>query len=301
MATVTYVRERGGWAGEEGDDASSYERSWYVYRKTDGVMVSLDFDDVYGIIVPAYASHGATVSEMPGVECNLIGIRHQDDGSEVWIATASYRSPTVGSEPIPNDFDTFMSRSQNNSPNEPFRPRFSGGGMVVTEAVWEDLDGEAIVNSAGDPFENQLTRDVTVQVDRVTVNERDKANTAAIGKCEGRRLLANATYEDLDHVDKSDGVTTRYYRNTYEVWTHPYQNWTPTIVMDRGYRELRIVFDENNNPEFKLLPIRDKWGEPVNKPVPLDEAGQALAPKAKPRMLRFRLREEGPLNVPFLG
>lgn len=301
MATVTYVRERSGWAGSVTNDASSYERSWFVYRKTDGVIVSLDFDDVYGIIVPTYASLSATVSELAGVECSAIDIRHQDDGSEVWVASATYETPQAGSEPIPNDFNEFMSRSQNNSANEPFRPRFSGGGMVVTEAVWTDLDGDAIVNSAGDPFENQLTRDVTIQVDRVTVNEREKADTSAIGKCEGRRLLANATYEDLDHVDKSDGVTTRYYRNTYEVWTHPYQEWTPTIVMDRGYRELRIVFDENNNAEFKLLPIRDKWGEPINKPAPLDGAGQALAPKDKPKMLRFRLREAGPLNIPFLG
>lgn len=301
MATVTYVRERGGWAGRVGNDSSDYERSWFVYRKTDGVMVALDFDDVYGIIVPTYASRGSTVAELPGVECSLVDIRHQDDGSEVWIAIASYETPQAGSEPIPDNFDEFMSRSQTNSANEPFRPRFSGGGMVVSEAVWEDLDGEAIVNSAGDPFENQLTREVTIQVDRVTVNEREPANTGNIGKCEGRRMLANATYEDLDHVDKSDGVSTRYYRNTYEVWTHPYQEWTPTVVMDRGYRELRIVFDENNNPEFKLLPIRDKWGEPVNKAAPLDGAGQALAPKQKPKMLRFRLRQQGPLNVPFLG
>jgi hypothetical protein len=261
--------------------------------------VSLDFDDVYGIIVPAYASLSATVSELAGVECSAIDIRHQDDGSEVWIASATYETPQAGSEPIPDSFDEFMSRSQNNSPNEPFRPRFSGGGMVVTEAVWEDLDGEPIVNGAGDCFENQLTREVTIQVDRVTVNERDKANTADIGKCEGRRLLANVTYEDLDHVDKSDGVTTRYYRNTYEVWTHPYTNWTPTVVMNRGYREQIFVVDDQG-AGLRMMPIRDKWGEPVNKPVPLNGAFE-MPPGGTPEMLNFRLREEGPLNVPFLG
>lgn len=296
MATVNYIRERSGWSGEVRDDARSYSRSWYVFRKVDGVMTAIDFDDAYDLIVPSYASIGATVAEIDGVECVSIEPQHQDDGSEVWVVTARYESPSAGEEEQPDNFNEFMSRSQNDSQNEAFGPRRSGGGQVIEEYFEEDLDGQPILNSAGDPFDEPLSQPVTIQVDSVTVNERTAPDTSRIGMADGYRLLANITYSESEHVNRTTGVRTRYFVNTYEVWTHPYREWKWAKVLDRGYRE-----KVRENGVTTLVVIRDEFGEPVNTPALLDISGAQVPPGGQPHTLLFRVRNEGPLNVPFLG
>lgn len=301
MATVTYVRERSGWTGEDREDGRTYERSWFVYRKTDGVMVALDFDDVYGIIVPAYAFQGATVAEFAGVECKSIQPRHHDDGSEVWTVTATYESPSAGQEEPPDNFNDFMSQSQSDNPSNPFRPKRSGGGQVIDEAFVQDLDQNDAVNSAGDPFDEPLVVPITIQVDSVTVNEREKPDTSKIGWCQGRKLLANVTYHEEEHVNRTTGATTGYFVNTYEVWTHPFRDWARVQVLDRGYRDKTFqITAQHPNGAFVLEPIRDQYGEPINKPALLDGGGAVLAPNGKPIILTFRVREEGDLDVPFM-
>ena len=296
MATVNTVREQRRRRGEIRDGTRTYERSWYVYRHVDGVLTAIDIDDVLGLVTPTYISIGDTFPDLMGVECTGIEPGLEDD-AEVWTVTAQYESPEPGEEEQPDDFNEFISRSGTDSQNETFGPKRSGGGQVVEEAVTEDLDGNPVVNSAGDPFDTPLIVAVTVQVDNVTANEREKPDTNDIGKADGRKLLANISYSEAEHVNKQTGVRTRYFVNSYEVWTHPYRDWARVKVLDRGYRHK--FFDAQANEILKI--IRDEFGEPINAPALLDGQGFVLGVGGQPHLIQFRVRDEGPLNVPFLN
>lgn len=295
MATTIYVRERRRRRGEKRDDVRTYERWWYVYQKTDGVLDQLDIDDVY-TIMESYVAIGDTFPDVPGVEC--VGIEpEQDDEAEVWSVTAFYESPEPGEEEQPDDFDEFINRSSTDDQNESFGPKRSGGGQVIEEFFTEDLDGKPFVNTANDPFDTPLAIPITIQVDRVTVNERQKPNTSNIGTANGRQLLADVQYSEAEHVNKQTGTRTRYFVNTYEVWTHPYRDWARVKILNRGFRNLNL--DAQGNFVHQIA--RDEFGEPVNTPILLDEEGFVLGPNGAPHLIEFRVRNEGPLNVPFLS
>lgn len=299
-ATITVV-ERTRRRGEVRNDTRTYERLWYVWKRDNGPLLPMDIGEVFTAMQP-YAQLGSSFPGLSGVK--LVGLEPElEDDSERWVVTGHYEIPEK--EEPPDDIDDFMQQSQDDNPENPFGPKFSGGVTIVEESVTQDRDNNPCVNSAGDPFETPLTMPITIQVDRVTVNEREKPDTSRVGTCQGRKLYADCQYQSAEHVNKETGTRTTYYQNTYEVWKHPLRDWSPTLVLDRGFRMITQVVDDTTGPGGKMVaePVRDQWGEPVQAPVPLDGAGKPAAPPpmGQPFYLRFKLRPVDDLNVPFLS
>jgi hypothetical protein len=272
-----------------------YERGWTVWNESAGAIIASEASAVLNALAGT-VSIGSTFPGLAGVECVEIRPDSRDD-CEVWDVTARYEIPPKP-EP-PDDFDEFVNQSQNTDSDNPFAPEFSGGGLVMEEYWAEDLDGKPFVNSAKDALQHSPPIPITVQVDRVTVSERGPARTARIGTSSGRRLLADVAYQSAEHVNRTTGLRTRYYKNTYEVWTHPYRDWHMIALLDQGFRA-RIVNQATG--AVKIVNIVDPdTKEPVAQAANLDGEGNVLPEGQKPKVLWFRVRQVGSLGVPFIS
>ncbi|RIK82872.1 MAG: hypothetical protein DCC68_04990 [Planctomycetota bacterium] len=266
-----------------------FERGWTVWKETSGVIVASEADEIF-TAMNGTVQVGSAYPSLGGLKCVEVRPSSRDD-IEIWDVSARYEIPKA--ETPPDSFSQFMSQSQNNSPENPFGPEFSGGGQTVEEYRVRDLDGRLFVNSAKQPFRNLVPIPVTIQVDRVTVSQANPANTANQGRADGRRLLASVSYQSAEHVNKQTGVRTRYYKNTYEVWTHPDRDWARVEVIDAGFKQIK---------NGKLVTIVDPaTKEPYSEESLLNGAGGLLGAGADPQTIEFRIRNEGALGVPFLG
>ena len=270
-----------------------YQRGWKFWSQDDTTLQLIPiavFSDLMSIVA-SKVSIGDAYPGATNFVCNNIEIDEGEDG-ELHIATASYEID----ETPPDDFEDFINRSSGGSgsddPNNPFRPRRSGGGMTVEEYRWKDIAGKAFVNAAKQRFTNIPPITVTIQVDRITVVMATRADTSAQGKCAGRLLLSNVTYEEKDHKNKQTGVLTRYYENTYEVWTHPDHDWDKVEVLNTGFKIIK---------NGKLIAIKDPdTGEVLVEESNLSEDGTGvLAPGTPPNTIEFTVRHATDLNIPF--
>jgi hypothetical protein len=266
-----------------------FERGWTVWKETSSVIVASEASEIFSAM-DSTVRIGSTYPSLGGLKCVEVRPSCRDD-IEIWDVSARYEVPKA--EQPPDNFNEFMQQSQQNSSDNPFGPEFSGGGQTVEEYRVRDLDGRLFVNSAKQPFRNLVPIPVTIQVDRVTVSERNPANTANQGRCDGRRLLASVSYQSAEHVNKETGTRTRYYKNTYEVWKHPDRDWARVEVLDAGFKQIK---------NGKLVTVVDPdTKEPYSEESLLNGGGQVLPAGQDPRTIEFRVREEGALGVPFLG
>jgi hypothetical protein len=285
-------------SGSLSRDQNTYERGWRVHGKDSGTgaTVQIEIDEVYDNLP---VELGDTFPGLDGVILIEFTPTSAED-HEWWEVTARYEIPDE--EPQPDDFNDFMSQSGDED-NTSHGPKFSYGGQVIEEYPTEDLADPArapLMNSARDPI--PLPMPVTIQVERVTVNQQDKPDTSTMGICQGRKLLANVSGDSEVHVNKRTGERTRYYVVSYEVWTHPYRDWTPTKVWDAGFNEL--IRKQNINdpgPTIRKEPMLAPGGEQFNDPQFLDGIGKKLSPEKDPYPLYFTMRRTGNLNVPFLA
>lgn len=284
---------------EKTDDGFVYQKGWIVFKTSGGIVVPTEHDDVL-TQMEQYVDIGDSWSlAKPAIRCKNIRADAREE-VEIWDVTARYELEIERNteEDQPDDFDEFMDRSQDDSADNPFRPRRSGGGTVIEEYFFYDLDNQPFVNSAFFPLQNIPPIPVTVQVDRITVNERNAADTSRIGRANGRKLLADVTYEEADHENRRTGATTRYYRNTYERWTHPYRDWKNVECLDSGFIQLINL----GGGVFEVANIVDeKTKEPIAEAAMLDGQGGVLPRGQQPIKRTFRVRNEGPLGIPFLG
>jgi hypothetical protein len=266
-----------------------FERGWTVWKETTGIIVPSEVDEIF-TAMNGTVQVGSAYPLLGGLKCVEVRPSSRDD-IEIWDVSARYEVPKA--ETPPDSFSEFMQQAQNNSPENPFGPEFSGGGQTVEEYRVRDLDGRLFVNSAKQPFRNLVPIPVTIQVDRVTVSQANRANTANQGRADGRRLLASVSYQSAEHVNKQNGVRTRYYKNTFEVWTHPDRDWARVEVIDAGFKQIK---------NGKLITIVDPdTKEPYSEESLLDGNGQLLGAGGNPQTIEFRIRNEGPLGVPFLS
>lgn len=306
MALVITVGERYRRKGSLGTDNNTRERVFRVWRHEDttGQIAPLTASEAMDAVLD---EEGVTLgSEFPGLAallCDEITADENDSGEDEWAwdVTCSYSIPS--SQETPDDFDEFMNQSSgpgSDSKTNPYGPERSGGGQVMQEYWAKDLDGKKFVLPTGVPMQNVPPIDVTIQVDRITLNEREPGDTSRIGMCSGNSMLANVTYEELTHVNKETGVRTKYYRNSYERWTHPNQSFSRIKILLYGF----TAFYDAGGGALELRNILVKDSDPKSDPVsdaqPLDTAGKRKL-GGEPDFKEFKIRREGALNIPFMG
>jgi hypothetical protein len=155
---------------------------------------------------------------------------------------------------------------------QPLNPRFSS--VNTPQACFEDVDGNPIVNSAGDYFDPPIERDFPRWTLTVTRNELHPA-LARIGPHANR--INEATWNgfppktvklgpvQLPSPEFSHQLGILFYPIEY-VFEINFDTWTRQSI-NHGYRQL--------DSAGKIIPIL-VGGVPASSPVMLDRAGHAL-------------------------
>lgn len=201
---------------------------------------------------------GSPHPSFPSAFCNDLELDQQASGVE-WIATLTYSSE----------------REMKEDPIEE-RPRISWDGEMYTEAIAKDINGDAILNSAGDYFidpspikeKSHLIAKIRSNVQAVpqwVLTYRDVINSSAI-TIDGLAIPAEKALIHRPQIGEEKLRNDVYYREVaIDVHIHP-DGWKMN-TLDAGFRK---------KASSKREQIKDDNGDEPTTPVPLDGAGNFL-------------------------
>ena len=213
-----------------------------------------------------------------GAFVNSIVIDEEGEDGKSWIATVEYG---------PYDANTFPG-----SPMDwPLRLRFTTNKLE--RVIWADRNGNAILNSAYDPFKDPIAIDDSRTIITATRNElissfdltladsyKDKINASTWNGFAAETVKCS-NIETSDPQLYTTSVTIPgaiyYYAVTYTFEINR-DTWAREIL-DQGFTKL-----DGSTPK-KRLQITDKYGQPITEAVPLDGSGGELATNGTPVFL----------------
>lgn len=211
----------------------------------------------------------------PGAFCVGINSSCKDDDGLGWTVTVNFGPPPQGQDsPTENPL------------NQPAQVSWSFSGF--TRPVDQTIDGEAIVNTAGDPFANAIERDDSRPLLSISRNEasfnaslaysyRDTVNSDSfMGAGPGQVKVSNISGD------------RQYDPNFGFYWTVSYEfefnsEGFETKIVAAGLRQK----GDNGKPENILV-----QGQPINDPMLLDKKGKQLKPGAPPHVQEFKIYNE---------
>lgn len=255
-----------------------YRRSWLVQTdsKTTGRIAVRESVPVR--IGNVFSCDGETDA---GSFCNDISVKSLSGASagKEWIVTATYG---------PYDPST-------NASNPLERPiEVSGGFSEFEEIVDVDVDGNPVVNSAGEPFANPVMRDdprpdlmivtnaKTLDLNLIYTYRRAVNSDEFWGANPGQVRVASITWQYLHHADIG-----YYYKITY-TFKFKKDGWQIRL-QDKGMRVLNAGGTALEKVKFN--------GIPADEPVFLDGNGRAKALTADVVYLDFKRYEELPFSI----
>lgn len=257
-----------------GANDASETRSWRV--TTDDKSINGMQIRAYGwsqgdFPVPFLDSH----PDDPFYVCKSLDIRQQDDkGALIWIASARYDTRPVGQE----------DKEQQEQPDPTLRQAvYSGGFERDQKAVNKDLNDEAIVNSAGDPYLDPVLVPFTRQRIRGRMHVapdaipswfyelKDKTNEN--GLLRGGRLFEPETLLFIpgDVTEPQTQNDVEYVTIHWELEVR-LETWKEKRV-DNGYNQ--IVYNPDTGVNDLKVPIEVDGARPT-EPQLLDGDGTAL-------------------------
>src|SRR5262245_19507930 len=184
--------------------------------------------------------------------------------------------------------------------DEPAVWRFSTGQQEV--AIDEDIDGFAMLNSAGDPFDPPPTRPepyliMTCTKNLLNVNENDIITNYLhhVNSLPYRGIAPGQVYMADFSANQKYRAGTHYYETQWTFWARE-RSWQLRIL-DCGFRH----WPGPPLVATTRLLIRGPDGAPVSSPASLDGAGRKLAPGAQPQWLDFKICDEVDFNLLNLG
>ena len=257
---ILSVREIAGKGGGIGPSSErNYERRFRVV--TDSRLTGVR-DVLSAAGLPVKGDIYATADELDsGARCKSRDAAQDDDNPAVWVVTCHYDTTT---------------EEQDEEPTQR-RTRYRWGTAQFQRVAWKDIDGKAIVNSAGQYFDPPIEVDdsrPTLTVTRIerTYNQalaiqyQDAVNSDSfLGFAPGQVKVASIEAEDFEE----NGVI--YWTVKYEFHFRR-EGWIKE-PLDQGRYEKWGNF---------LVPIkeRDEDGNEldtyVSDPVPLDGQGKRL-------------------------
>lgn len=180
------------------------------------------------------------------------------------------------------------------------------GHMEHFERIAEvDVDGNGVLNSAGQYFDPPIQADDSRPVITMIRNEpdfpyltmlnyHDRVNNATWNGIPAQcvKIFNISAQEKIEHIgDEGSEIEFKYWEVTYEFHVN-YDGWRKQIL-DQGRYEL-------NSGGTALVAIEDSEGRPVNDPVLLDGAGNGR-PEGPPVYLTYQVYYEvsfAPLSLP---
>ena len=242
----------------------SYTRSWIIQTndRDDGPKTVEDAW-VTSTSIQAGSSYSTPNETDTSAYAKDIRVDCIDKSGNVWRLTCNYGTW---------DETATSPTSQSVDKNYSFQP--------VTVYTDKDATGGAIVNSAGDPFDDLVEKEVFRPVYRVVRNEASFDTTSAweyTNAVNSDTFLGESADKWKVHIsadelyDQSIGT---YYRVTYEfVYS---DNWQLEIL-DQGWRES----DGTNKTNIEVD------GAPITQPALLDGTGQVLAEGGTPNFIEY--------------
>ena len=281
MAVVGTAEERFGSRQQSYDgNVWKAQRSWLV--KTDTWS-----DDANTVSVasglPAYGeAHPAPIAA--AMYCKTIAYAQLSDSSPmVWTVTADYDSD--------RQFDP------TNPVNDEILTSFTS--ELYDVAIDKDLNGDGIVNSAGDPFDPTASYSETELIARIQSNHivippsilsyQNAVNSDGISIGGLSIGVGQARHSRMEVSNAQKRQSTTYYSLTQEI--HIRKEGWQLKVLDQGMNEFLLG---------KKRPILDDVElQAVTKPVPLNGSGVAITTNTPGDItfLEFKVHQE----LPFSG
>ncbi|MEM9019935.1 MAG: hypothetical protein AAGC44_05170 [Planctomycetota bacterium] len=252
--------------------------------------------------VPAY---GAALPGNPNKLVTNLDAKPSRDSRRLFLVTVTY-------ETINTESGSGGGGAQAPDPlNRP--PDIAWGSNTYERVLEKDINGNPIVNSAGDPFDPPLTQRLNVPAVEISYNQAgynpdtyqpfvDSVNNAII------------TIAGMDDIDAKGAMLEKHrHRKLFENGT-AYHRLTFNVevagsylreVLDRGWHRLPDGAAEEGhylgNGVFQKPEIMNADGVKPNAPVLLNGAGQPLANGAAPVFRSFETRDAldwEPLSLP---
>lgn len=279
MSVVWVKEKRKGRSSSQGADwKRTYTRNFLV--KTTADAGPKEAREGVGLLVGATYSFGSEIDN--GAFINSIEATC-DGGSP----THSFWSVTVQYGPIDPTIKPLNPLDE--------QPRVAWGWAQFQEAVTKDRDNNAVLNTAGDPFDPAISRDQSRPVLSLARNEatfdqgladslRDTVNDATWwGAGAGKVKIASITGNRVYNADAGGW----YWEVQYE-FAFNRLGWNAR-PLNAGFRQLNAAGDAQEQI------YRD--GNPVSSPVPLDVDGRALSPGGTPLFLDFPIYPESDFSL----
>lgn len=191
---------------------------------------------------------------------------------------------------------------QGSTPSWPGNPleapsQVAWGSATYTEPAVEDIDGNAIVNSAWQSFDPPLTIERRALVATIVYNSED-FNPAQAAEFQGTVNAAATTIGNFNVGPREAkiieiGATKQYYKDieywqvTIKIEINP-ETWDRK-VLDQGLYEL--------DGDLKLLQMYSDDGEKATEPLLLNGGGFKLPPGEPPEFITYKTFREKDFSV----
>lgn len=273
-----------GVSGKYGE-SFTFTRKWIVRVDspfTPRTLIAREPGIVFGAGHPDFDNHKAME-----FDCT----EESGDGM-IWSVTVKYYIPPVSNTP---DDATGMPKDA-----------WSASGSTITIPVFEDKDGEKIVNSAGDPIENaeRESSDFSLTLTKCYADlswssiAKDQSNTVNSSTWNGSPArtwkVAFRSANKKEATSSSSNTTKPYWEVVWEFQyrqeTWDYKPW------DVGFNQL---VDSSGTPQTggtKRAAVLGADKKPVKQPVALAN-GVAKTPGEEPDVLEFKLYRETSFSV----
>jgi len=240
------------------------------------------------------------VTVLAYVSCPVVGDAHPNDADCYCIQ----RSATNRNDSYVWDIDCHYSDEFEIKTNPLLDPaKIQWNTEQFQTPVWRDRDGNAIINSAGDPFDPPAEKDDSRWTAVITKNVaaipawffafQDAVNSSSF-TLDGKTIAAGEAKMsgiNVSETQERNGVSYRVLTMTMHFrgegddagssgygtggGSDEFEPWE-LVMLDAGMRELSNV-GSGSGGDAELRHIKNPGdGEPVSSPVPLDGAGEAL-------------------------
>lgn len=270
--------------GRAGDDSTSEKSSKRAYVRKFRVIMDSQFDTITEVLA-ALPGIGAAHPDDSKATCHKRRAQTHDKAKMIWLATVDYKRDGPSTDPLNDTVD------------------HEWGTTASTEPFYKDKDGDAILNSAGDYYDEGIKDTVSRWGVTITQNVafmpawvssyRDAVNSDAV-VIDGYAVpieVAKIASIKLGKIETRNDTEYRVFtlviniKDATETWVRE--------VLDRGMR------CKDPADATKRIPCVTDDGRDVTKPVLLDGAGAQLANPA-PANAVFRdhdLRNLKPFNI----
>lgn len=303
MGIVSVAEKRTGRSRKQGSDwKRTYTRTFLVITddsQNDGVVIASARDPATGLVIP-----GIGAAYKVGDKAAPLTILTHDTGAFVTSTTATCATEDGLQWEVEVEYGPYDASIWPQNPLD-HPVKVSWNFAKFEQVAFRDINGKAIVNSAGDYFDPPVTIDDSRPIVKIVRNEatfdpvlaktyKDSTNTDTFLGQDPYTWKISDIQGDLEYNMDCGTPDGFYYVVTYELEFNP-DTWKK-LILDQGMRGL--------DGSGKFTQFLDDKGQPVSDPVLMDGNGGRKSATADPHFFTFEVYREvafADLNLDFSG